>query len=156
MITFAHTNIITDNWKRLADFYINVFGCTALYPERDLKGSWLDKATSIYEAHITGIHLALPGYDGQLPTLEIFQYESTLQNELIRPNRKGFGHIAFKVDNVQKIVDLVIAHGGTTVGELVSTEIPGAGHITFIYVRDVDGNIIELQKWKPISRSHEL
>jgi catechol 2,3-dioxygenase-like lactoylglutathione lyase family enzyme len=148
MITFAHTNIITDDWRRLADFYIKVFGCLPLYPERDLMGMWLDNATTINGAHISGIHLALPGYDGPLPTLEIFQYDSTIQSELSQPNRKGFGHIAFKVDQIDEILELVLANGGTAVGELVKTEIPNVGFITFIYVRDNDGNIIELQNWK--------
>jgi hypothetical protein len=47
MIQFAHTNIITDNWKELAKFYIDVFECKPLFPERDLKGLWLDKAQQL-------------------------------------------------------------------------------------------------------------
>ncbi|MEO6166964.1 MAG: hypothetical protein ABIO46_10715, partial [Chitinophagales bacterium] len=92
---YAHTNIITDDWKRLAEFYILVFDCKPLFPERDLKGEWLDKATGLKDAHLTGIHLALPGYDGKSPTLEIFQYGN---NEAGLPsviNRKGYGHLAF-------------------------------------------------------------
>ncbi len=75
MIKFAHINIITDDWRKLASFYINVFDCKPIYPERDLKGNWLDKATGIQNARLKGIHLTLPGYDNNLPTLEIFQYE---------------------------------------------------------------------------------
>ena len=74
MIQFSHTNIITDDWKKLASFYIEVFECKPVLPERDLKGNWLDKATGIQHAHLTGIHLALPGCNNNLPTLEIFQY----------------------------------------------------------------------------------
>jgi len=148
MIKFAHTNIITDNWKKLADFYIHVFDCKPLYPERDLKGEWLDKVTAIPHAHLTGIHLALPGYGQNLPTLEIFQYAMNEEQTSPVANRKGFGHIAFKVDNVQETLDRLIQHGGSTVGEIVETEIKNAGVITFVYARDVDGNIIELQHWK--------
>lgn len=148
MIKFVHTNIITDNWKVLADFYIKVFDCKPLYPERDLSGNWLDKATSIPNAHFTGIHLALPGYEENLPTLEIFQYDKNENNLTALPNRKGFGHIAFKVDNIQEILDRLLFHGGSQVGEIVETEIKNAGRITFVYARDVDGNIIELQNWK--------
>jgi len=42
MITSAHTNIITDDWK-LADFYMKVFHCKPLLPEKDLKSDRLDK-----------------------------------------------------------------------------------------------------------------
>lgn len=148
MIKFAHTNIITDDWKKLADFYIKVFGCKPLFPERDLSGDWLDKATGILNAHLTGIHLALPGYDDQLPTLEIFQYNTNLENNFQMTNRKGFGHIAFKVDDVKEVLTLLLANGGTQLGGIVETEIANAGTITFVYARDIDGNIIEIQNWK--------
>jgi len=148
MIKFAHTNIITNDWKKLADFYINVFDCKPLYPERDLKGNWLDKATNIENAHITGIHLALPGYENNSPTLEIFQYDNNLDNLEGFTNRKGFGHIAFKVDNVQEILNKLIQNGGTQLGEVIETEVANAGRIIFVYAKDIDGNIIEIQNWK--------
>lgn len=147
MIKFAHTNIITDDWRRLADFYIKVFGCQPVLPERDLKGVWLDNVTNIENAHLQGMHLALPGYEHNAPTLEIFQYRQNLENLESFTNRKGFGHIAFKVEDVKEILELLIANGGSQLGELVETEIENAGTITFVYARDIDGNIIELQKW---------
>jgi len=33
------------------------------------------------------------------------------------------------------------------VGDLVTAEIAGAGNITFVYMTDPEGNIIELQNW---------
>ena len=92
--------------------------------------------------------LALPGYEENPPTLEIFQYDKNENNLPALPNRKGFGHIAFKVDNVREILDRLLFHGGSQVGEIVETEIKNAGNITFVYARDIDGNIIELQNWK--------
>jgi len=62
-------------------------------------------------------------------------------------NRPGLTHIAFAVDNVQAFRDAVIAAGGRGVGQLVSVDIPGAGRITFAYVTDPEGNMIELQQW---------
>lgn len=150
MIRFVHTNIITNDWQKLAEFYTNVFGCKLVPPERDLKGNWLDQATGIDNAHLNGCHLALPGYNDPAPTLEIFQYDTTLDNPESQPNRKGLGHIAFSVDNVQDILTKVLAHGGTQVGEIVSTEIKNAGELTFVYARDIDGNIIELQNWRRV------
>jgi len=148
MIKFAHINIITDDWKKLSDFYIKVFGCNPLYPERDLSGEWLDNATSIKNSHLTGIHLVLPGYDENSPTLEIFQYDKNETNLSPLPNRKGFGHIAFHVDNVHETLKLLLTNGGSQVGGVVETEIKNAGLITFVYAKDIDGNIIELQTWR--------
>ena len=148
MIQFAHTNIVTDDWRKLADFYIEVFGCKPMFPERDLQGNWLDKLTSIDHAHLRGIHLALPGYADHLPTLEIFQYEENIPNAVAQPNLKGFGHIAFKVSDVKAIMEKVLANGGSLVGELVKTDVPNVGTLTVVYTRDIDGNIIEIQNWK--------
>lgn len=148
MIKYAHTNIITDDWRRLAEFYVTVFDCKPLYPERDLKGEWLDRATAIKGSHLKGIHLRLPGYDDTLPTLEIFQYDKNENGSSILPNRKGFGHIAFKVDDVSQVLSRVLEHGGSRFGELVETEVQNVGTLTFVYARDIDGNIVELQQWK--------
>jgi hypothetical protein len=43
-------------------------------PERNLKGSWFDSLTAVKNAHVEGIHLRLPGYSEDGPTLEVFQY----------------------------------------------------------------------------------
>ena len=48
----------------------------------------------------------------------------------------------------KKILNVLISKGGTTVGELEETEILNVGFLSFIYARDIDGNIIELQSWK--------
>jgi hypothetical protein len=41
----------------------------------------------------------------------------------------------------------VLVAGGELVGDTISTEIAGVGPITFAYVTDPEGNIIELQRW---------
>jgi predicted enzyme related to lactoylglutathione lyase len=148
MIKYAHTNIITDDWKRLAEFYITVFDCQPLYPERDLRGEWLDRATAIKDANLKGIHLKLPGYDESPPTLEICQYNKNENGLKPLANRKGYGHIAFRVDDLPKMLNRVLENGGSRMGELVETEVSDLGTLSFVYARDIDGNIIELQNWK--------
>jgi predicted enzyme related to lactoylglutathione lyase len=148
MIKYAHTNIITDDWKRLAEFYITVFECKPLYPERDLRGEWLERATSVKNAHLKGIHLSLPGFEEALPTLEIFQYENNENGLWPQANRRGFGHIAFRVDDVPAMLNRILQHGGSRVGELVETEVADVGILNFVFAKDIDGNIIELQQWR--------
>ncbi|HUI31882.1 MAG TPA: VOC family protein [Candidatus Acidoferrales bacterium] len=147
-IRYVHTNLVARDWKSLAQFYIDVFGCTLKPPERDLKGKWLVDATSLHDARIRGIHLQLPGYGEDGPTSEIFQYSSMTRGVAHKINRPGFGHIAFAVGNVQQMLEKVIRNGGGKVGDRVSTEIKGAGKIEFVYASDPEGNIVELQKWE--------
>lgn len=144
---FVHINIVAQDWRRLAQFYQQVFGCIPVPPERNLSGDWLEKGTGVQGAEIHGVHLKLPGCDGEGPTLEIFQYNTQKELQETAINRPGFAHIAFAVDDVEVARDTVIAAGGRRIGELVTVQIPGAGVIAFVYVTDPEGNIIELQHW---------
>ena len=146
-IKYVHTNLIAKDWRRLADFYQKVFGCTPLQPERNFKGSQLEQGTGLVKAHLRGIHLKLPGFGEDGPTLEIFNYshlESRLETSV---NRPGFGHIAFLVEDVRAMHDLVLQAGGQSFGEIVSMKITTGDQVTWCYVTDPEGNLIELQCW---------
>jgi catechol 2,3-dioxygenase-like lactoylglutathione lyase family enzyme len=144
---FAHASIVARDWRRLARFYEQVFGCVVVPPERDLSGQWLADATGVPNAHIRGIHLRLPGHGDRGPTLEVFQYAPWEERLLPVINAPGLAHLAFAVEDVELAREEVRAAGGIDVGSLASPEIQGAGKITFVYVRDPEGNIIELQRW---------
>jgi predicted enzyme related to lactoylglutathione lyase len=144
---YVHTNIIAKDWRRLARFYVEVFGCAPKPPERDLSGDWLDELTSMKGARVRGIHLHLPGHGEDGPTLEIFEYARETGGGLPDINARGFAHIAFAVDDVKETLDAVESRGGGRVGELVSATVAGVGPITLVYARDPEGNIIEIQKW---------
>jgi glyoxylase I family protein len=145
---YVHTNLIAKDWKRLATFYQEVFGCVPIPPERDLSGEWLDNATGLIGAHIHGIHLRLPGYGDDAPTLELFQYDSMPEHPSVNPSTPGFSHISFAVDDVPATTQAVFEHGGSTVGVRTVRDVPGVGLLTFQYVADPEGNIIEVQHWK--------
>ncbi|NLJ77357.1 MAG: VOC family protein [Peptococcaceae bacterium] len=147
---FAHTNIIADDWRKLAKFYIDTFGCEPLPPERNHQGDWIDRVTNMKNVHISGIHLRLPGYvDG--PTLEIFSYIQQpveKENGLPALNKPGLAHIAFLVEDVPFYCNKLLRNGGSKLGEIVEKKIAGAGLLTVVYARDPEGNIIEIQNWK--------
>ena len=143
---YTHTNLVARDWRRLADFYIKVFCCTPVPPERDLSGEWLDKAAAIHGAHIRGVHLRLPGHGDAGPTLEVFQYDQETEAETPAPNMPGYGHIAFAVDDVEATKEAVIAMEGGLVGEVVNVDLSGVGRLEFAYMRDPEGNIIEIQR----------
>lgn len=144
---YVHTNIISADWKALAGFYIQVFNCKLLLPQRDLSGDWLSKGTGVKKAHIKGAHLRLPGYGKEGPTLEIFEYDKMEEQASPLPNRKGFGHLAFEVEDVNKVLEQVLEMGGKAYGSVATKSIADLGTLTFVYVQDPEGNIIELQNW---------
>jgi predicted enzyme related to lactoylglutathione lyase len=146
-LKFVHTNIVANDWRKLARFYEQVFECRSVPPERRLKGRWLEEGTGVEGAELRGIHLRLPGYGDDGPTLEIFQYNHLEERPGTAVNRPGLGHLAFAVDHVGAAVETVLAAGGGRVGQVVSLEVDGAGTVTFAYVTDPEGNVIELQCW---------
>jgi predicted enzyme related to lactoylglutathione lyase len=144
---FGHVNLVAADWRALADFYERVFGCVFVPPERDLSGPVLEAGTGVAGATIRGAHLRLPGLGDGGPTLEIFQYGSGPERPPTAINRPGFGHIAFAVPDVEAAREAVLAAGGGVVGEVVTTGTSDGRRVTWTYLTDPEGNILELQAW---------
>jgi len=144
---YVHTNLIARDWRALAQFYQHVFGCIPVPPERNFSGGKLEAGTGIPGAALRGMHLRLPGYGDEGPTLEIFNYTTLEERLQTAVNRPGFGHIAFSVEDVVAAREAVLAAGGHSVGEVVTLQIATGAQVTWCYVTDPEGNLIELQAW---------
>ena len=144
---FAHTNLVARDWKALAGFYGDVFGCVPVPPVRDQQGEWLERGTGVEHAALHGVHLRLPGGGPAGPTLEIFTWSPAFERPMPAPNQWGAGHLAFEVEDVEATLRDLLEAGGSRAGEVVTREIPGAGRLAFTYARDPEGNLVELQSW---------
>src|SRR5262245_19923433 len=113
---FGHVNLTGADWRRLAAFYTDLFGCTVVPPERDYRGADLDAATGLPGAHLTGAHLRLPGHGESGPTIEIYQYDTVEGGRPPKVDRAGWGHVAFQVPDVTAALEAVQAAGGGRVG----------------------------------------
>lgn len=147
-VKYSHTNLISTDWKKISKFYMDVFGCVPCGPVRKLSGKAVEDGTSVASANIEGIHLLLPGYGEGGPTLEIFQYSDILPQTETLANTKGFTHIAFEVSDLDETCRQVIRAGGWILGKLARQPVDSIGVCTFVYVRDPDRNIIEIQSWE--------
>ncbi len=145
---YAHTNIVAKDWKALSKFYIDTFDCKRKPPERNLSGSWLDQATGLNNAQLEGIHLLLPGHGENGPTLEIFTYKNMDETIPFMANFIGFTHIAFQVDSVDEVLTKALENGASVLGKITRKEVEGSGLLTFVYFRDPEGNIVEIQSWE--------
>ncbi len=145
---YAHTNIAAKDWKALSDFYIRVFDCVIKPPKRALSGNWLDQATGLTNANLEGVHLLLPGHGDSGPTLEIFTYKETRERGHMMANYTGFTHIAFEVEDVDTTYAKAMDNGALKLGRITEKTIEGVGILKFVYFRDPEGNIIEIQSWK--------
>lgn len=147
MIRYTHTNLIAKDAAKLIEFYQKALDCRSIGETRNLTGDWLDRLTGIPNAHLTGEHLALPGYEGHGPTLEIFTYDRVEDASSGAVNSAGFAHIAFAVDDVPAALERVLACGGGVIGELVRSTYADGRTICVVYATDPEGNILELQSW---------
>jgi predicted enzyme related to lactoylglutathione lyase len=91
--------------------------------------------------------LRLPGHGAEGPTLKIFNYNIMKEKPDVAVNRPGFGHIAFAVNDVPSARDAVLEAGGQAVGEVVTLTTATGAKVTWVYVTDPEGNVIELQSW---------
>jgi catechol 2,3-dioxygenase-like lactoylglutathione lyase family enzyme len=144
---FAHTNLIARDWRTLADFYVRLFGCVPVPPERNYSGPELESGTGVRGSTLQGMHLRLPGSGDRGPTLEVYSYSKLAQGPKPAVNRPGFGHIAFEVDSVSDARTQILAAGGEAVGEVVTLTTSAGSRVTWCYVTDPEGNIVELQSW---------
>jgi predicted enzyme related to lactoylglutathione lyase len=144
---YAHTNLIARDWRRLVTFYRELFGCEPVPPERNYSGPTLEAGTGIPRATVSGVHLRLPGHGASGPTLEIYTYSRAVDAAPHQVNQPGFAHIAFAVDSVRDAREQVIAAGGRSVGEVVTLTTAVGSRVTWCYVTDPEGNVIELQSW---------
>jgi predicted enzyme related to lactoylglutathione lyase len=144
---YVHTNLIAKDWQALSNFYQQLFGCVPVPPERDFQGEKLEAGSGIPGAHLRGLHLRLPGYGDNGPTLEIFNYNILAGRSKTAVNRPGYGHIAFSVEDVAAAQKAVLQAGGKAIGEIVTLQVATGAKVTWCYVTDPEGNIIELQAW---------
>ncbi|MEX0631107.1 MAG: VOC family protein [Chloroflexota bacterium] len=146
-VRFGHVNIVAADWRRLVDFYRTVFGCEVVPPERNYAGPDLERGTGVAGAELRGAHLRLPGHGAGGPTLEIYQYGRAEERPPTAANRPGFAHIAFAVRDVEAAQGEVLSAGGGRVGDVVTLTTADGRRVTWCYVTDPEGNILELQAW---------
>lgn len=149
-IRLAHVSITAKDLTRLRDFYEKALGFVEARPERGFSGEWLGKGTGIPGAEIKRVHLRLPGGDGA--HLEIIEYAGAAEDSAPpAADRTGLRHVAFETESPEELArlrKLVLDHGGGELGEISEKEIDGLGTVTFVYMTDPEGNIIELLNWR--------
>ncbi|MGI8672848.1 MAG: VOC family protein [Luteitalea sp.] len=135
--SFSHVGITVSDFDRFVQFYWRVFGC----PLVGVADTPPARVSSFF--HVDGDTprcrigwIRVPG--GAI--LEIFEFQPQLATASIPWNRVGLTHFSFNVRNVHRWHAWLTQQGVEIVSQ---PEQSPRGH-WFFFVRDVDGNLIEL------------
>lgn len=141
---YLHTNIVAQDWRRLASFYVQALGCTPVGDAFEVDAPWLGRGMGVPGSRVEGSHVRLPGHGDDGPTIELYSFAPADSRPPpgIRP---GLGHLAFAVDDVHAALARVVEAGGAAIGEVVEAERPGGARLRFVYASDPEGNVLELQ-----------
>ncbi|HET7289236.1 MAG TPA: VOC family protein [Thermodesulfobacteriota bacterium] len=148
----AHVSITVKDLDRLAEFYRKALGFTEVRPEKGFSGAWLEKGTGVPGASIRRVHLRLPGSSPDVALLELIEYAGKAEDKSPpAADSTGLRHIAIETGSASELArlrDLVIENGGSGLGDISENRIDGLGTVTFIYMTDPEGNIVELLNWR--------
>jgi catechol 2,3-dioxygenase-like lactoylglutathione lyase family enzyme len=137
--SFSHVGITVSDFNRFVRFYWDVFRCPLVGvsetpPERVRSYFRVGEGHAEPRCRIGWIRV--PGG----AVLEIFEFQPQLPAEAVPWNRVGQTHFSFNVRNVHKWCAYLEAKGVAIVSR---PEQSPRGH-WFFFVRDLDGNLIEL------------
>lgn len=138
-----HTSMVARDLDRVASFYTGVLGAQLL-KLIDIDTPDFGRGVGLPGASARIAHLLLAG--GAL-VLEIIQYRDPVAaaQEAGAANVPGFRHLAFQVDDMSAAFRRVGELGVATESEKpVTVTTTSAQGIQFLYIRDPEGNLIEL------------
>ena len=71
-------------------------------------------------------------------------------------NRAGLSHIAFEVDDVDQRFKTALKHGAQPLGPVSKVTVVGVCDLKFVYLRDPERNIVEIQSRKEWKRQESI
>jgi catechol 2,3-dioxygenase-like lactoylglutathione lyase family enzyme len=135
--SFSHVGLTVSDFNRAVRFYWEVFGC----PLVGVADTPSERVRTFF------------GVDAPAPTckigwirvpgggvLEIFEFHPSQPPDRVAWNRVGLTHFSFNVRNTQRWYEYLVSKGVECVSK---PERSPRGHF-FFFVRDLDGNLIEI------------
>jgi catechol 2,3-dioxygenase-like lactoylglutathione lyase family enzyme len=138
-----HVSVTARDASALSEFYREEFGYVVRRSPKLLSGVKVSRDNGLPNSNIYAIWLELP--DDQGPFLEIMEFKETVERQPSAINETGYAHLAFEVLNLQDSIDRVLRLGGWLQGEVTNFGTQEEPHL-IIYVRDPEGNVLELEQ----------
>lgn len=133
-----HVGIVVDDLPAATDFFLRLG--LELQAQAPVEGRWVDRVVGLEGVRADVVILQTPDGHGRL---ELTKFHSPTRQGEKRPgqaNTPGIRHVAFRVEDLDTVLDGLRSHGGELVGELERYE----DRYRLCYLRGPEGIIIEL------------
>lgn len=145
---FRHVAIVTTDLAKMVDFYAGVLGFQVLR-EFVLDAPFFGTGVGVPGASAKLAHLRVPESTAELELLE-FDGSAADQPAAPRADELGYRHITLVVDDIDAAVQHLAQHGAELVSDPIRVGGAAApGGFAFVYCRDPEGNIVELNQEGP-------
>lgn len=143
-ISFCHVGLTVSDMDRTIDFYRKYFGFTV--GERGVfSPEFIGDKPMLYRqergAYSDFAFLSSP--DGVV--LELFRFVPSCKAEQPVWNRPGYHHICIKVESCREMYERMCADGLEELYYFRPDKMDAGGEHHWVFLRDPDGNMIELQ-----------
>ena len=143
---FRHVAIVARDLSKLIDFYTETLGFT-VKRRYEASNANFQKGIGVPGAAAVVVHLTIPNSTVEL---EMFQFSAPVLNGSEPPlpaNQPGIRHMALIVDDLQAAYLELQAKGITFLSEPITHKEPKeVAGFQFVYFRDPEGNIVELNQ----------
>jgi catechol 2,3-dioxygenase-like lactoylglutathione lyase family enzyme len=141
-----HTGLTVADLDRSLRFWRDAMGMEVLF-QQEKAGGYLEAVVGEPGAHVRMAHLA---FGGEGPRIELFQYLAPIGGQhRLRPADQGFAHICVACDDLDELLERLIAAGGTPFSEPVEVDTGVNKGCRDVYLRDPDGHVVELSEGLP-------
>jgi len=141
-----HTGLTVADLDRSLHFWRDAMGMEVLF-QQEKAGGYLEAVVGEPGAHVRMAHLA---FGGEGPRIELFQYLAPSGGQhRLRPADQGFAHICVACDDLDELLERLIAAGGTPFSEPVEVDTGVNKGARDVYLRDPDGHVVELSEGLP-------
>lgn len=150
-----HVNIVVDDLPTMVRFYQEVLGM-AVTKEVAISGAWVERVVGLNDVKADVVYLSPP----QGPRVELIHYhcpDAECDNDANAANLRGLRHLAFRVDDIDAMINALASLGVDIVGEVQQVpdaQVTYAGGVRkrLIYFHDPEGNLLELCEYKTGSK----
>lgn len=143
---FRHIAVVVRDLENMIRFYTQILGFE-VKRHFNIKSEDFRKGVAVAEAEAKGAHLIVPNSSVEI---ELFQFETpipNLSNIPFQANRLGYRHMALVVNNLEETYLELKENGIDFLSEPITVKEPKeVAGFQFVYFRDPEGNIIELNQ----------